>query len=279
MTDPRRWLDPESDARAFEREVLELAKPVRVPAASMDRVWQRVAVLDQATPDAGENGASGGGAATAGSSAGGLAVVKVFVLSALAGLALSGAGYAAFVDDGPSAPVAPVLHPRSSGTVTPVPVVSSQPSTNAEDVQPVPLVPPTTRAPRKATPAPVMSSAPLETAQRLQTALSTGQGAQPTALANQLQEEAALIREGRARLRAGDLGGAFATLEAARTRFPRAVLEEEREALTIELLSQSGRLESARERARAFLVRFPESSLRQRMQELSDSVGGPGRTR
>jgi hypothetical protein len=125
----------------------------------------------------------------------------------------------------------------------------------------------------------VTSSAPLEAEPRLQAALPDDRGAQPIALASQLREEAALIREGRARLRAGDLAGAFATLEAARTRFPRAVLEEEREALTIELLSRSGRLESARERARAFLERFPESSLRERMQELSETARGPGRSR
>jgi hypothetical protein len=278
MTDPRRWLDPESDARAFEREVLELARPVNIPAASQDRVWQRMLVLDQPPPSAGETGSSGG--ATATSSTGGLGIVKVFLVGTLAGLAFTGGGYAAFVDDRPSSPAAPVVHALPSGATTSVSVVVPPPSTTAQHVQHDPPTPSATPAPRKATPALVTSSEPPDTEQRFRT-LPDGEveGTEPAPLASQLKEEAALIREGRARLRAGDLAGAFATLEAARTRFPRAVLVEEREALTIELLARSGRVEPARQRARAFLLQFPESSLRQRMLELSDGTRGAGPSR
>jgi hypothetical protein len=273
MTDPRRWLDPESDARVFEREVLELTKPVSIPAASRDRVWQRVAMLNQPPVGAGESGASGGGAG-GGATAGGLGVIKLFVVSALAGLAFSGGGYAAFVDDRPNAPAAPVFQTPQAGLVASAPFAVPPPSTKPLDAEDETFVPRAKPVSRKATPGPATSPEPLETEQPLRPALPVDQSAQPTALASQLREEAALIREGRARLRAGDLAGAFATLEAARTRFPRPVLVEEREALTIELLAQSGRLESARERARAFLSQFPESSLRQRMQQLSEGTRG-----
>ncbi len=170
MTDPRRWLDPESDARVFEREVLELAKPVSIPAASRDRVWQRVAMLNQPPVGTGETGASGGGGgATAGSSAGGLGVIKLFVVGALAGLAFTGGGYAVIRRRS----VERRLTLRSSrsprpGAVASAPLAgSATPSARplaAPDAIPVPKTAP---LPRKVAPASVTSSAPLETEQHL----------------------------------------------------------------------------------------------------------------
>jgi hypothetical protein len=76
---------------------------------------------------------------------------------------------------------------------------------------------------------------------------------------SRLEEEAALLQKARTELRSGALAAAFATLEASRERFSAPELYQEREALLIELLYRSGQRERARERARAFLARFPES--------------------
>jgi hypothetical protein len=76
---------------------------------------------------------------------------------------------------------------------------------------------------------------------------------------SQLQAEAAALRRARAELRAGKLADAFATLEASRLQFSAPALYQEREALLIELLFRGGQVASARQRAEAFLERFPES--------------------
>ena len=77
--------------------------------------------------------------------------------------------------------------------------------------------------------------------------------------ASQLQAEAQALRNARAELRSGRLADAFATLEASRRQFSAPELYQEREALMIELLQRSGQVTAARERANAFLSRFPES--------------------
>ena len=66
-------------------------------------------------------------------------------------------------------------------------------------------------------------------------------------------------------LRAGDPGGALAMLEAARARFPRGVLLQERQVLTIEALAASGDRARASRQARGFLRQFPASPLASRV--------------
>ena len=87
---------------------------------------------------------------------------------------------------------------------------------------------------------------------------------------SQLRAEAALLHSARAALRAGDVAAAFAALEAARARFPKGALVQEREALVIELLAKSGQREAARASAGTFLKTFPESSLAPRVRELAE---------
>jgi len=76
---------------------------------------------------------------------------------------------------------------------------------------------------------------------------------------SRLGAETRALRQARAELRAGRLSDAFATLEAARRQFPVPELYQEREALMIELLDRSGQVTTAKQRAREFLSRFPES--------------------
>jgi outer membrane protein assembly factor BamD (BamD/ComL family) len=77
--------------------------------------------------------------------------------------------------------------------------------------------------------------------------------------ASQLRQEAQLLRQARARLRAGELAAAFALLETSRQHDSTNELYQEREALSIELLFRSGQAAAANGRARTFLRSFPES--------------------
>ena len=82
---------------------------------------------------------------------------------------------------------------------------------------------------------------------------------------DRLAEESALLTEARARLRSGDVAGARAALDRLEQRFPRGVLGQEREVLSIELLSASGNAAAARRKARAFVAAHPKSPHSQRL--------------
>jgi hypothetical protein len=79
------------------------------------------------------------------------------------------------------------------------------------------------------------------------------------ALASQLREESLAVLGIRQALRSGDASSALKLLEQARARFPRGALGQEREALTIEALAQSGAHAAAERRAAAFLRAYPNS--------------------
>jgi hypothetical protein len=88
--------------------------------------------------------------------------------------------------------------------------------------------------------------------------------------ASRLREEAQVLKRARDSLRRGDLAGAFAALEVARSQFQDGALGEEREALTIELLAKSGQRDAARARADAFLSAFPRSPYAARVRDFVD---------
>ncbi len=64
---------------------------------------------------------------------------------------------------------------------------------------------------------------------------------------------------GREALRAGHWAAASGLLEQARLRFPQGVLRQERDALAIEALVQSGQRQLAIERAKTFFRSYPDS--------------------
>ncbi|WP_437911523.1 hypothetical protein WME73_27940 [Sorangium sp. So ce302] len=76
---------------------------------------------------------------------------------------------------------------------------------------------------------------------------------------SRLREELTLLGDARAALRRGDASGALRIAEQARLRFPGGALAQEREALTIEALWQSGDRAAAAQRASAFLLAYPSS--------------------
>ncbi len=76
---------------------------------------------------------------------------------------------------------------------------------------------------------------------------------------SQLGEESLAVLQSRQALRSGDHGLALELLEQARSRFPRGALGQEREALMIKALAQSGARTAAERRAIAFLRAYPKS--------------------
>ena len=76
---------------------------------------------------------------------------------------------------------------------------------------------------------------------------------------SQLGEESLAVLTIRQALRSGNHGLALQLLEQARGRFPRGTLGQEREALMIEALAQSGARAAAEKRAVAFLRAYPKS--------------------
>jgi hypothetical protein len=88
-------------------------------------------------------------------------------------------------------------------------------------------------------------------------------GAQPTPSrspdSHGLAAERTLLDVARAALSRGEAANAIAAAERHATEFPDGELTEEREAILIRALVQSGSVESARARARRFHARFPQS--------------------
>ena len=74
-----------------------------------------------------------------------------------------------------------------------------------------------------------------------------------------LAVERGIIDDARAKLASGDPGAALRRLDEHARRFPKARLEEEREALAIQALVNAGKPEDARVRARTFRERWPKS--------------------
>ncbi|HEX7452214.1 MAG TPA: hypothetical protein VF294_08015, partial [Polyangiaceae bacterium] len=116
----------------------------------------------------------------------------------------------------------------------------------------------------------VLAAAPSVTVSSVAPLLSVAAFGDPASAsrASQLQAEAQALRSARAALRSGRLADAFATLEASRRQFSAPELYQEREALMIELLQRSGQTSAAKERAQAFLSRFPESPHAEQLRQL-----------
>ena len=272
----KRWLDELSDADGFERSVLASGLDAAPPPHAEDEVWKRllVAVPPPLGPGPG-GGAAGGsaGVATITKSATLATLGKGFLLGVAASVAV--AGVDRLSHETRSARERSVGSSLASASA----VARSEPigaiAQNATHELPVPRVSvhstpaELSEGTRRSTlPGRTLGAAALEAEPPpVATAVSTGSSvaafpisdtATP-ALRSRLDEEAALLRKARSELRAGALATAFATLEASRERFSAPELYQEREALLIELLSRSGQVERARERARSFLARFPES--------------------
>jgi len=264
VTDPKRWLDDDGDATEAERALLRGGLDAKAPDGKKDAIW--AALVGRLPPGAAGGGDGGGGGA--GGGGGGGAVV------ATGGAALATKGkVAAVVVVGLLAVTALVAYPRVKTTTTtptapateiaartlPEPTPPARPADLPPEPLAVPIAPAPTADPTIAAPAPTTTARPR--------APATSSGAiDPDAL----REESALVSRARDALRGGDPATALATLETARVRFPRGVLGQERQVLTIEALAASGDRTGASRKATAFLKQFPGSPLASRVRPFTE---------
>jgi hypothetical protein len=223
MSDPKPWLD-DAGADELTRELLT-AGQVKLPEAERRALWASIALSVPAALTA-----SAAAAATTQAARRGLAAYltkgAVF-LAAVGGLTFGAAK----------------LLSRAEPSV-------------AE--RPLSVV---TAAPHEAAVAPAASATvalPVPTSEPASTAPASEPRPRPTP-ASQLREESQAVLEARAALRAGHTAQCLRLLAQARERFPRGALAQEREALAIEALAQSGQSSAARRRADSFLQKYPQS--------------------
>lgn len=83
--------------------------------------------------------------------------------------------------------------------------------------------------------------------------------AEPTEPEASLREQQVLLDRARLALGKGDVNRCITALESHRSRFPKSLLSEERDALTIKALVTAGNLTEARDRASTFVANYPRS--------------------
>jgi hypothetical protein len=235
--DPARLLSENGGADAIERELLESVRDVGPEPRHRHLVWTALAAQVTAVSVATAAQASGASGLKAGAAS---FLSKTLVTKLLLGLAVGGsvigAGAAYLGERELTTAVVPAA-PRPADAAT-RPTAPEPPPEHAslaepcENEQCIPTFPGTELPPRRAA---------------------------TSSKTDLLAEESALLMEARAELRSGDLRGAQATLDRLRQKYPRGVLGQEREVLSIELLSVRGDEETARRKARSFVAAHPNS--------------------
>ena len=210
MTDPKRWSEG-GEASELERELLRAGQAVRIPESERRALWAGIALsLPAVAPPSLVPKAPLAVASTWSA----YVTKGVIFLAAVTGLTLAASSLlqpAAQVVKA-SAPVAAVDRPATA--------LPAAPPASKNTVEVAATVTPPV--------APVS-----DPKQRL-------------APASQLREESIAVLDARSALRSGDAARSLALLEQARVRFPRGALGQEREALTIQALAQSGERAAAR---------------------------------
>jgi len=225
--DPERLLSA-SNADPLERELLDSVHRIGPPEGAKDVAWRNIAGQIAVVAAVGAISSSTAAAASK-ASAGTLiswALSTKIALMAVGGLAL-GSGYLA------------LRSPESSPSTAPRTVVA--PVTRTTPALPV--------APKEAV-APAPEAAPVEDA--------PNHRLEPRRL-DALKAESALLTDARARLRSGNPAAAQASLDRLQAQFPKGMLTQEREVLSIEVLYARGNVEGAKRRAKAFVKAYPKS--------------------
>lgn len=254
MNDPKRWLDEDSGATCEERELLEAGREVKAPSPLRRRVWLGVATgasgLGIAADAAGavlQKGAMAKGALSivSGSAAKGVLTVAL----------LGGAGWAVTtLRSSPEVP--PAVEARSTSPDTPPSVGQVGGSTDSVTGEAAPTASVQETSPRPAGEA--RSSPRPGTASRTPDGIAETRAPESRAT-SRLREESAAVLAIRRTLLSGDAVEALRMLERARVEFPNGALAQDREALTVRALVESGQKEAARRRGEAFLRTFPRS--------------------
>jgi hypothetical protein len=222
VTDPKRWSEA-GESSELERELLLAGQSARMPDSERRALWAGIALSVMAAPPPAA-AAPGPAAAASGPSA--YLTKGLVFLAAVGGVTLG----------------ALQLWPRESPITRPVDAAI------AKSALPAPRALPPAITPVEPPPEPPPSAV----------AQSDDGKARP-APGSRLREETVAVLEARAALRAGNAARSLALLEQARVRYPRGALGQEREALTIQALAQSGTRAEAERRARAFLRAYPQS--------------------
>jgi type IV secretory pathway VirB10-like protein len=248
MTDPQRLLSSLSDADELERELLGSILRVEPPSGAKGEAWDRLSaqiaavglvttVHGSAAASAASSSAAAAPSAGAASSSLGWGPLALKVLSSKLAVGLAVAGTAL----GASAVWLHVYQEKHEAPAKSVAVVSAlQPQTEAQPVLDAPV--PAELAPPTLPPADAPAKPNVEQNRK-----------------DRLSAESALLTRARAELRRGDAAAAQQSLDQLRHQFPKGMLGQEREVLTIEVLSARGNTDAARRRARAFIAAFPKS--------------------
>jgi hypothetical protein len=246
MSDPKHWLNEESESTSVERELLRAGREVKLPPHLKRGIWLGISAQGIST------------AAAAGTAGVGASVAKGLVVLGLVGSTVfTGVWVARHRGASSPPPVAQLPNADPAGLLAAPagapPVPAEMPRGAAEGTKTnddLPALPgaPAAHATPRATPRVQGVPAP------------SAEPSAETTPASRLREESQAIVESRSALRAGDPKGALRLLELLRARYPDGALVQEREALTIEALARSGQTEAASRRAQTFLRNFPGSA-------------------
>ena len=257
MSSEARWLDDPKRAPSGALELLKGGVDIEPPEGAKGAVWGALAAsLGPAATGVGGASATHASGATAGTgvAAVGTKVAVGGVLTKLTAIALV-AGGAALGNE--------VSHRREDHARH---AFVAATTTSAATTTPTAVATPI------AAPVPtglVLSTAPAEEPASKATATPARGSVGGEERQSQLREESALVIRARDAVRQGRANEAIGLLDSARGRFSDGVLAQEREALSVEALSGSGRATEAQSRAKAFLAAYPKSPHAARMKSFA----------
>ena len=230
----RPWLEDGDPSLRIERTLLKRLNAQEPPSGSVDQGWSAIAAEIAAMQGISALGASSVHATHAAAhGAGGFSLglaAKLALGVTLAGGALWGGS--ALLQPETTSPTprhdvnVPAESPRDVRTPAP-PVIAQEPQDTQEQAsakQPTPANP-----------------------------------ARPQSSATTLVEEGRLLAKAHELVQAGQGQQALEVLRLSQARYPRSVLYQEREVLTIEALAATGNSSAAKQRAERFLKRYPTS--------------------
>lgn len=167
--------------------------------------------------------------------------LRKWMTTAAVAAAAAGGGFAAGRATAPEAPARPVV----TTPAPPVTTAASEPSASASVVVPSASASASASAPSHATASP------------------------PAPTSDAFDREQSLLERARSALVRHDADAAEKTLDEHERRFPQSRHAEERDYLRIQVLRERGDAVRVRERAQAFLAKYPDSLLRSRVEPLA----------
>jgi outer membrane biosynthesis protein TonB len=283
VADPQRLLD-DPDASPLARSLLASAEEDAPSSRQRAAVAKRLGIaagLLAGTSEVGAGAVAGAGALW----------WKIGIVVAVLGGAITG-GVALLREAEPAAEVAatttaparaPIQAPARA-TLEPPPA----PEPPAPAIEPPPTPPTPAALPAKPTPpSPATAKAkakakaiPPPAPEAIPPPAPEAAPAPPPAApidARRLAAEVAVLDRARAALRRGDADAATAALDEHARDFADGALGAEAEVVRIEALVHAGQADAARERARAFLARFPQSPLAKRLRSLALRLPTPAK--